>query len=344
VLSDRAQHLDDIPAFVFHDTSRDHLEPMLRFLAENGYRTLTADEYAERQRRKDRGHEREVLLTFDDGCKSLYAVAYPALKRFGLKAVAYIVPGMVPDTNGATTASALGQCLCTWEEIQEMHENGVCDIQSHSMYHHSISISDRVVEFVRPGLCLSFLQSDLAPVPKPPYGGPINPWTSRFSGARAFVEDPSVIEACADEVTGHDGAEYFNRAGWRRRLSAVVVKARQRACGGYVESESEMRAAILKDFGDAKCAIESRLTGKLVRHFCFPWFRGSASAARLSGEAGYISNAWGSLLPDALDHESPVLPIPRLAARYLWRLPGKGRRSLAEIAWGSVRSVSDRWA
>src|SRR5262249_47744891 len=38
--------LDDdlLPAFHFHEVSRDTLEPQLRYLAENGYRTVTSDE------------------------------------------------------------------------------------------------------------------------------------------------------------------------------------------------------------------------------------------------------------------------------------------------------------
>ena len=85
VLSDRATHLVDIPAFVFHDVTPAMLEPMLQFLAANQYLTLTADEYVERHAHGKRCREREVLLTFDDGHESLYTVAYPALKRYGLQ-------------------------------------------------------------------------------------------------------------------------------------------------------------------------------------------------------------------------------------------------------------------
>ena len=77
VLSDRATHLVDIPAFVFHDVTPAMVEPMIQFLADNQYMTLTADEYVARPAHGKRGREREVLLTFDDGHESLYTVAYP---------------------------------------------------------------------------------------------------------------------------------------------------------------------------------------------------------------------------------------------------------------------------
>ena len=211
VLRDNVEILGDVPSFVFHDVTTELLEPMLDFLAENHYVTLTADEYVERRARKDRGQEREVLLTFDDGHKSLYSVVYPALKRHGLKAVAYIVPGMTPEGDGSN--------LCSWKEIEEMHKSGILDIQSHSMYHHSVSISDRLIDFVRPYIKLSFLNSDLAPLirrdhdnhsQEAAYGTPIYDWGSRFSATPAFCESPSVAITCRRYVAKHGGVDYFD--------------------------------------------------------------------------------------------------------------------------------------
>ena len=100
ILRDSVDEAAGVPAFAFHDVTSAALEPMLCFLSNNGYATLTADEYVERQIRPDRRRQREVLLTFDDGLNSLYTVVYPALKRFGLKAVAYIVPARFVGASG----------------------------------------------------------------------------------------------------------------------------------------------------------------------------------------------------------------------------------------------------
>jgi peptidoglycan/xylan/chitin deacetylase (PgdA/CDA1 family) len=324
---------------------------MLRFLADNGYKTLTADEYVDRQVRGERGQEHEVLLTFDDGHKSLFTVAYPALKRFGLKAVAYIVPGLLPEGDGPSGSSIRDRSLCSWKEIEDMHASGIVDFQSHSMYHHSIPISDRVLDFVRPGLPLCFLESSLAPLSEQNgrtrtgdelrYGTPIHDWGPRFGEALAFRESPAVILACVEEVGGHGGAAYFRIPGWRRRLRAVLAAAQRANPGGSFETAAEQRGALLKDLLDSKREIERRLPGKTVRHFCYPWFRGSAQAVRLSAEAGYVSNAWDSLLPDFVPADSAVLPIPRLLHYYLWRLPGRGRRSLGAVL--RMRGSSGRW-
>jgi peptidoglycan/xylan/chitin deacetylase (PgdA/CDA1 family) len=340
VLGDRELVVTDIPVFVFHDVTPKPFEPMLEFLVENKYRTLTADEYVERKVRGQRGQEREVLLTFDDGDKSLYAVAYPALKRYGFKAVAYVVPGMTPEDHGSGRSNVWEKSLCNWKEIEEMHKSGTLDIQSHSMYHHSISISERLIDFVRPNIELSFLNSDFAPLirrvhdnspQETAYGTPIYDWGSRFSATPAFFENPSVAITCRRYVKKHGGVEYFRLPDWRRRLKRIWGESRGRYPEARFEVGTEQRDAILEDFLESKREIEIRLPEKRVRHFCYPWFRGSPLAVELSAEAGYISNAWGSLVPRFARNARVPIAIPRLSPPYIWRLPGKGRKPIGEV-------------
>jgi len=341
ILNDHEGAFRELPAFVFHDVTSESLEPMLCFLAENGYGTFTADEYVERQARGERGQEREVLLTFDDGLKGLYTAAYPALKRYGLKAVAYVVPGVTPEGDGAYGTEEWDKSLCNWKEIREMHDSGTLDIQSHSMYHHSIPVSSRVLDFVQSAITFPLFEPYQAtPIGAEPrkarisefaYGTAICKGSPRYGNARAFQETPSVVLACVDYVRLHGGADYFRTPRWRSRLKAVMEEARQRDGNASVETEAEQRAAILRDLIDSKREIERRLPGKTVRHFAYPWFRGSALAARLSAEAGYVSNAWASLVPRFVVPGELPIPITRFLPSYLWRLPGKGRRTLSEV-------------
>ena len=112
-----------IPVFQFHDVTALMLEPLLEYLYRNGYATLTADEYFERVTGAITGGNREVLLKFDDGEFSLYEVAYPMLRRFGQRAVAYIVPGRVPEPDVASNKEQ-ADLLCNWKQLREMHECG----------------------------------------------------------------------------------------------------------------------------------------------------------------------------------------------------------------------------
>jgi hypothetical protein len=350
VLSDHVDDLGSIPAFVFHGVTAELLEPMLEFLAENKYATLTADEYLERNLQPQRAQEREVLLTFDDGLKSLYKAAYPALRRLGLKAVAYIVPGMILEAGEAQDSP-----LCNWNEIKEMHASGVLDFQSHSMYHHSVAVSNRVADFVRPGINLSFLDSDLAPLfrqngrirkcNEPPYGTPLYHWWSRYGPFPEYQEKPVVAQTCVEFVDQHGGIEFFRERGWRNRLVRLVEASRRGNAIGRFETAAEQRAAILKDFLDSKREIEGRLAGKVVRHFAYPWFRGSPLSAQLSVEAGYVSNAWTGLIPSFASAREPI-PIARLAPAFLWRLPGKRRKPLSKVLRSRISEIlqSRRWS
>jgi hypothetical protein len=327
------------PAFGLHAITGERLRPLLEFLAENRYRTLTMDEYVERRTlgRRERAHD--VLLTFDDGHRSLYTDVFPLLRDYGFCATAFVVPGEIPSVH--EPQSWRGQ-LCSWPEIQEMHASGVVEFQSHSMYHQSIPISPQVLEFVRPGVPNNFLISDLWPVMRMgtrdmpadqlPLGTPIHDWGSRFRERPAFIEDPTVVVDCVEYVTSRGGAAFFTTHDWRTRLMSVVRAGRKRTTTtvGF-ESPEDQRQAILRDLLDSKYLLERMLPGKQVRHFCFPCYRGSKLASRLSTEAGYVSNAWGSQLPQFAAGEALPLAIPRLPPYYLWRLPGRGRRSLASL-------------
>ncbi|MCL4183307.1 MAG: polysaccharide deacetylase family protein [Burkholderiaceae bacterium] len=327
----------NVPAFQFHGVSAATLDPLLGYLSANGYRTLTADEYLRRAIGAAQATDREVLLTFDDGRASLYAVVFPLLRRYGQTAVAYVVPGRVPER-----ATAADTALCDWAQLREMHDSGVVDIQSHSMHHHSIAVSPKVVDYVRPGIATSFLDADLAPLaagpsdraPRQalPWGLPLREWGARMGDSPAFCEDPAVDVACIRHVDEHGGASFFRSRGWRRELDRVLEDARKTASPGRLESDAEQARHILSDLREARETLEARLPGKPIRHFCFPWYVGSRLAVECSRDAGYLTNAWASLLPSFVGaSDTAPVPIARLAPRYIWRLPGRGRKSLMEV-------------
>src|SRR5579884_3054984 len=123
-----------VPLFHFHEVTVADLEPKLRFLAENGYRTVTADEIAAHARgtiRLDRG---SVGLCFDDAWVSLWTVAAPLLKRYGQRAVTYAIPARIAETDGCrptietTDAPPSGSPFATWPELISLHQSGVVDV------------------------------------------------------------------------------------------------------------------------------------------------------------------------------------------------------------------------
>jgi peptidoglycan/xylan/chitin deacetylase (PgdA/CDA1 family) len=72
-----------------------------------------------------------AVVTFDDGWKSQYEVAWPIMKKFGYPFTMFIY------TEGVRGGSLGGGEAITWEQLADMRDNGV-DIQAHSATHQDL--------------------------------------------------------------------------------------------------------------------------------------------------------------------------------------------------------------
>ena len=89
-----------LPAFHFHEVTREWLEPRLHLLADNGYRTVTCDQIARLVIDRIHPGPRAVALTFDDGWASVWTVAAPLLRKYNLTAILFAIPGRILDAAG----------------------------------------------------------------------------------------------------------------------------------------------------------------------------------------------------------------------------------------------------
>src|SRR5438874_10027141 len=72
-----------------------------------------------------------AVITFDDGWKSQYEVAWPMLKKLGYTFTMFIY------TEGVAGASLGGGQAITWEMLGDMRDNGI-DIEAHSATHQDL--------------------------------------------------------------------------------------------------------------------------------------------------------------------------------------------------------------
>src|SRR6201984_3445778 len=72
-----------------------------------------------------------AVITFDDGWKSQYEVAWPIMKKFGYPFTMFIY------TEGVAGGSLGGGQAITWEQLADMRDNGV-DIEAHSATHQDL--------------------------------------------------------------------------------------------------------------------------------------------------------------------------------------------------------------
>ena len=126
-----------VPVLVYHKFSKhasdrmtvrqDAFEEQMAFLKRNGYRVIRLDDLFEFLKQKRSLPRKSVVITFDDGWRSMYDIAYPVLKRYGYPATFFISTDLIQPTS--TTLD--------WGRIREMTRNGI-DVQCHSKTHRSL--------------------------------------------------------------------------------------------------------------------------------------------------------------------------------------------------------------
>ena len=101
------------------------LEQDLRWLAENGYETVLPRELAAGEPLP----EKPVLITFDDGYRSNYELAYPLLQKYQARAAIAIMVYM--QDNWA-------EGFLSWDMCREMTASGLVEIGSHGYAIHNL--------------------------------------------------------------------------------------------------------------------------------------------------------------------------------------------------------------
>ncbi len=122
-----------VPVFCYHVVSGDLFRDDLAFLKRNGYTTLTADQLLDHIEGRESAPAKSVVLSFDDGHANLYDTVFPLLREFDCRVVAFVVPALHREENQAGEDRAAG--LCTWPQLQEMHDSGLFDFQPHTNSH-----------------------------------------------------------------------------------------------------------------------------------------------------------------------------------------------------------------
>lgn len=328
-----------VPVFHFHDERRDTLEPTFRYLRENGYRTVDADELSAVVRgTREPGH-REVALCFDDAWATVWTDAAPLLREYGLRAIVYPIPGRTADAPGVrpvqSGADAHGSPFMTWPELRSLSTEGTIDVQTHTWSHSRIFTSATVLDFVQPAFAqhpllnrplLSHSGGGLRFVQPTELGAPLYERRSRMSDGRRAHVSIDAHEACVAFVRANGGTAFFDQRHWRPRLG--VVAAPYLRTTARMETDDEQRQAVELELDRSRSELHARLQ-TTVRHACLPWGVSGAvatAALRRLGFESAIANRWSGRFAVA-PGDDPFW-LKRLPHRYVTALPGRGRRTL----------------
>jgi len=122
--------LDDADVWT---VTEDQFEKQMRWLSENGYETVSLKQVARWREGSVEMPPKPVVITFDDGDRSVLEHAWPVLDRYGFTASLFVVTGKVGE-------SWKGVDNLSWAELRQMHDSGTFDIQSHTHdLHHKVS-------------------------------------------------------------------------------------------------------------------------------------------------------------------------------------------------------------
>ncbi len=105
-------------------------EAQMKYLIDNGYRVIPLRDLEGFLNGSKPLPKRAVVITIDDGYRSVYDIAFPILRRLGLTATLFIYTDFVG-----------GGLSLSWDKMREMDRSGVIDIQSHSKSHTSMSLN-----------------------------------------------------------------------------------------------------------------------------------------------------------------------------------------------------------
>jgi peptidoglycan/xylan/chitin deacetylase (PgdA/CDA1 family) len=104
-------------------------EAQMAYLARNGYHVVPLARLAAFLDGRESLPPKPVVITIDDGYRSMHEIAYPVLRRHGFPATVFLYTDFV----GAPDA-------LSWAQMKEMVASGLVDVQPHSKTHANLTV------------------------------------------------------------------------------------------------------------------------------------------------------------------------------------------------------------
>ena len=141
----KANGYQTVPILVYFGFSEDKtgelivtekaFKEQMRFLKENGYHAITLGQLLDFLDFKGQIPEKSVVITFDDGWRSLYDFAFPILRDYGFPATLFVYTDFIG-----------GKKALSWEQIEVLAANGI-DIQSKTQTHRHMARLEKEESF-----------------------------------------------------------------------------------------------------------------------------------------------------------------------------------------------------
>lgn len=132
-IADKSETLES-----FYAVTPANFERQMRWLMENGYHFVSVEDILKYRKHKTALPDKAVLITFDDGYQSVYANAYPVLKKYKIPSVIALVGSWMraKDSVDFDGHRIDRNKFLSQSEIKEMVKSGLVEIASHSCCAH----------------------------------------------------------------------------------------------------------------------------------------------------------------------------------------------------------------
>lgn len=309
-----------IPIYMFHQVTAREWQRLCRTIRDRRLPTLTAEDLLDEAASRCPA----IVLTLDDGWSSVWSIAFPIARRFGVQLTVFLVPELVIDSPACRSTLDDGVPLAelvardhspasrlTWGEVRALHASGLVDVQSHSLHHGMVFVSNQALA---PDAAADWPSSTtpllLRGNPRPVFALP--------AGMRCFPAGPAL-------------------AAPRRYLEPTIDQP------GRWETEDERRARMRQDLMQAKAAIEAHLPGKKVTVLAPPWAMMHPELPLLAAAVGYRLILLGYPYAAPAEGSLPINVRPRLKGDAIWLYlngPVRGAPSWLLAQWQARRRVA----
>lgn len=116
--------------------NKDKFEEQMQFLLQEGYNSIDMDNLVQYIGERKKLPDKPILITFDDGWKSILDNACPILKKYNLRAMVFVSTD--PCAQVFTEKEEIDKPL-TREEIIQLGKGETISIQSHGISHDDLS-------------------------------------------------------------------------------------------------------------------------------------------------------------------------------------------------------------